>query len=392
MQQCTNCGHQNRAGVVFCENCGASLIGKMPLDTKSLDNSSDEDKSKLSIESSVLTDVKVQGVSSFQEGSLLLLEIEGSPEPMLLKPKPEMVFGRRDPATGAMPDIDLTPFAGYRMGVSRRHAAIRWGEQQTLDLWDLGSSNGTFLNSQRLSAHRPYRMHDGDEIRLGQMVINVYFQPPDKVEKPEAEKQPEQPEQPVSAPVAAPASPPITKKVVSQLPPIPKLEEKEPAKQASQPDESPAPGEPVSPPAEVKPAAEAAAKPDSEKASAAPITKPIPGGKSNGSPVQTPAEAPKTDAAPAAETAQAGAPVEQKTESSAAQPAVEPAKTEPAKAEPAKTESEKPGTAELEISSAPTAPEREKADTGALQSPEEKNEPAKPDEHKPDEPPSSPGR
>ena len=64
------------------------------------------------------------------------------------------------------------------MGVSRRHAAIRRNEEQNLDLWDLGSSNGTYLNGQRLSAHRPYRLHDGDELRLGSMIIRVFFQSP----------------------------------------------------------------------------------------------------------------------------------------------------------------------------------------------------------------------
>jgi pSer/pThr/pTyr-binding forkhead associated (FHA) protein len=176
MQQCANCGHQNRAGVVFCENCGASLLGKAPLDTKSVQSSSDEEKEQLGIDSSVLTDVKVQGASVFKPDDALRLDIEGSTEPIVLKPKIETIFGRRDPATGAVPDVDLTPFAGYRMGVSRRHAAIRHGDESNLNIWDLGSSNGTFLNGQRLSAHRPYRLHDGDELRLGQMMIRVHFE------------------------------------------------------------------------------------------------------------------------------------------------------------------------------------------------------------------------
>lgn len=191
MQQCPNCGHQNRAGVVYCENCGASLFGKMPLDTKSLGTTISDDQPETGIDSSVLTDVKVQGISSFTPGDMLRLEIEGSPEPVLFEPKAEAVFGRRDPATGAIPDIDLTPFAGYRMGVSRRHAAIRQNSEQSLDLWDLGSSNGTYLNGQRLSAHRPYRLHNGDEIRLGQMLIRVSFEsgvlaPRTKQEQPDA--------------------------------------------------------------------------------------------------------------------------------------------------------------------------------------------------------------
>jgi hypothetical protein len=96
-----------------------------------------------------------------------------------IEPKQEMILGRRDPATGAQPDIDLTPYAGYRMGVSRRHAAIRRSSDTHLDLWDLGSSNGTYLNGNKLVSYRPNRLHDGDEIRLGQMVMRIFFEVPE---------------------------------------------------------------------------------------------------------------------------------------------------------------------------------------------------------------------
>jgi ABC transport system ATP-binding/permease protein len=56
-------------------------------------------------------------------------------------------------------------------GVSRRHAAISiQGNQCTLE--DLGSSNGTFLNGERLS--QPRRLRNGDVIRLGQTVALQY--------------------------------------------------------------------------------------------------------------------------------------------------------------------------------------------------------------------------
>lgn len=269
MQQCPNCGHQNRPGVVFCDNCGASLIGNLPLDTKSLDSTSEEEKSQIGVGPSVLTDVQVQGAVEFKEGSSLRLEIEGSPEPILFKPKPETIFGRRDPATGAMPDIDLTPFAGYRMGVSRRHAAIRHGEDKSLDIWDLGSSNGTFLNGQRLSAHRPYRLHDGDELRLGQMTIHVYYQLPEPV-LPKVDREAQ------AAPPPQPAAIPPEKAPAESLPPAPlttpldkmsgqpqeKPAEAAPAVKSEQ--EAPAPGakpqnasEPVKPPDEKPQAANA---------------------------------------------------------------------------------------------------------------------------------------
>ena len=112
MQKCVNCGHENRSGVMFCENCGVSLADEAPMETKSIDASTEEEKAQLGVEESVLLDVHVQGTAIFQEKDLLRLDIEGSPEPIVLKPEAEMIFGRRDPATGAMPDVDLTPLPG----------------------------------------------------------------------------------------------------------------------------------------------------------------------------------------------------------------------------------------------------------------------------------------
>jgi pSer/pThr/pTyr-binding forkhead associated (FHA) protein len=210
------------------------LLGKAPIGTRSLDESQPEEQARLEMDSSIVSDVKVQEQGTFESGTQLRLQIEGSPEPILFKPKNETIFGRRDPATGAMPDIDLTPFAGYRMGVSRRHAAIRFGEEQTLDLWDLGSSNGTFLNGQRLNAHRPYRLHNGDELRLGQMTIRLYFESADKPTTTPADIEvkpepilivpPSQPTMPTTSPLNG-AMPPITQPVLD-FPIVPDLSEK----------------------------------------------------------------------------------------------------------------------------------------------------------------------
>jgi hypothetical protein len=174
MEVCPNCSHHNKPGVIFCENCGASLLGGTPIGTRNIGSKEEPvdvpGSSVINLVESAATDV-------FSPGAMLRIEIGGA-EALLVNPKAEMIFGRRDPATGAMPDIDLTPFAGYRMGVSRRHAAIRYAEaEQRLDLWDLGSSNGTFLNGTRLPAQKPHKLRDGDEIRLGQMIMRVYFQP-----------------------------------------------------------------------------------------------------------------------------------------------------------------------------------------------------------------------
>lgn len=106
---------------------------------------------------------------------VLRLDIEGAPNAVLVYPKRETTIGRRDPSTGTMPDVDLTAYAGYRLGVSRKHAVIRL-QNKRLEIYDLGSSNGTTLNGVRLAAHQPHLLRDGDEIALGKMVIRVIFQ------------------------------------------------------------------------------------------------------------------------------------------------------------------------------------------------------------------------
>jgi DNA-binding winged helix-turn-helix (wHTH) protein len=60
-------------------------------------------------------------------------------------------------------------------GVSRRHACIRVEGHQAL-VEDLGSKNGTFLNGQPVS--EPVPLVDGDQIRLGSVVITFRIPPP----------------------------------------------------------------------------------------------------------------------------------------------------------------------------------------------------------------------
>lgn len=176
MQKCPTCGHTNRPGVVFCENCGTNLIaGARPQSTKALD-SEKQGEIEASLARSVF-DTGDQGAANFPEGGVLRLEIDGSPDPIVMRfEHHEMILGRRDPATGALPDVDLTPFAGYRMGVSRRHSLIRLTEKRTLEILDLGSANGTMLNGRRLEPHHPELLHDGDRAKLGEITLLVRFQ------------------------------------------------------------------------------------------------------------------------------------------------------------------------------------------------------------------------
>lgn len=55
--------------------------------------------------------------------------------------------------------------------VSRRHATIVAGARGDTWLTDLGSTNGTFLNGERLAAQAPHRLEDGDRVRFGSSVL-----------------------------------------------------------------------------------------------------------------------------------------------------------------------------------------------------------------------------
>jgi pSer/pThr/pTyr-binding forkhead associated (FHA) protein len=87
----------------------------------------------------------------------------------------EIIIGRKDPTTGDSPAIDLTKFDAIEQGVSRRHAAIVRKEGGSLQIVDQGSPNGTFLNGQRLIANQARILRDGDELRLGKLVLSVKF-------------------------------------------------------------------------------------------------------------------------------------------------------------------------------------------------------------------------
>ncbi len=100
------------------------------------------------------------------------LRIQGAPFSARMEVKGRILIGRSDVSAAVYPDLDLTPYGGLEKGVSRQHAAIVAGKDRLL-LVDLGSTNGTFVNDQRLHPNKPYRLRHGDDIRVGDILIEV---------------------------------------------------------------------------------------------------------------------------------------------------------------------------------------------------------------------------
>jgi pSer/pThr/pTyr-binding forkhead associated (FHA) protein len=114
------------------------------------------------------------GTARFGQDAAIILHIRDATEPITLHPAEKIILGRLDSNSPQKPEIDLTPYGALEKGVSRLHAAIVRTED-TLTVVDMGSSNGTHLNGQRLIPDQPRVLRDGDELRLGKLVAHIYF-------------------------------------------------------------------------------------------------------------------------------------------------------------------------------------------------------------------------
>jgi pSer/pThr/pTyr-binding forkhead associated (FHA) protein len=84
--------------------------------------------------------------------------------------KSEVLLGREDPVSNIYPDVDLTEHGGEEGGVSRAHAKLYIsGGQYSIE--DQNSTNFTFVNRQKLEPKTPAPVRDGDEIRLGRVIL-----------------------------------------------------------------------------------------------------------------------------------------------------------------------------------------------------------------------------
>lgn len=93
-----------------------------------------------------------------------------------MRDKQAVVLGRATAKSFTSPLylVDLSPYEAFSRGVSRKHAYINYdGSGYTVE--DLASSNGTWLNENRLLPRQPYPLHSGDYLQLGELLLFVYY-------------------------------------------------------------------------------------------------------------------------------------------------------------------------------------------------------------------------
>jgi pSer/pThr/pTyr-binding forkhead associated (FHA) protein len=83
-------------------------------------------------------------------------------------PGQEYPLSRLPVVIGRLPGVDILV---EDTRISRQHARLSQREDQ-IQIEDLGSSNGTFVNGERIVA--PHPLQDGDQIGLGQFYASAF--------------------------------------------------------------------------------------------------------------------------------------------------------------------------------------------------------------------------
>ena len=98
----------------------------------------------------------------------------GTPEIIRAPLGERLIIGREDIANDIYPEINLSPHNGQYLGVSRKHARIIMRDNR-ITVEDLSSANGTYVNGKHIDALVPARLRDGDQIKLGNLSLQVHF-------------------------------------------------------------------------------------------------------------------------------------------------------------------------------------------------------------------------
>ena len=160
--KCPVCGTKNRPGIIICLNCDSDLYSALleQITTKPLDRNRER---------------KLDLSQMMPSSNPLVLYIRNAPEPLALPRSGQVTLGRiEEHDEEHQPDIDLEAYSANDLGVSRQHLELDT-EADPPTVTDLDSFNGTFINGQRLTPHHAYPVQCSDEIRLGRLVMRLFY-------------------------------------------------------------------------------------------------------------------------------------------------------------------------------------------------------------------------
>jgi hypothetical protein len=158
---CPNCQYPNEKTAENCGRCGTPLLRTIPVATQLIEPGPPATRQ-----------ADKAPVQKPSPGAMTLI-VAGYAEPFVIRKQGDIVLGRRMPNESA-PTVDMTKYNGHLLGVSRRHAVISF-KDEGYTLEDFNSTNGTWVNENKLRPNQPYPLQGGDQVRLGNLIMFVYF-------------------------------------------------------------------------------------------------------------------------------------------------------------------------------------------------------------------------
>jgi len=165
MIECPNCKHREFVGTLFCSECGTRLIHVTPVPTMSIS------REELTEEARATRPSPPTG-PELSSGAVIGLRVIPTGEVLSLIGRENFTLGRSSEGQAVVPDIDLNRYDAYDYGISRMHAELRIGDD-TIQVVDLDSSNGTIVNGKRLDPLKPEPLRHGDILQLGRLRLQI---------------------------------------------------------------------------------------------------------------------------------------------------------------------------------------------------------------------------
>lgn len=161
---CPVCKNKNERTAFVCMYCGAQLEEDSSGIARTTRNTGG-----LFIDSTKIPDSIIDNKLIPEDG--IAIYAAGTLKPYYLRTKKEFVIGRKAEETSES-FLNLSDLDGFNMGLSRRHAMIRRTEAG-YEVIDLSSTNGTWMNDERLVPQKPYQLKNGAQLRLGRLRLLI---------------------------------------------------------------------------------------------------------------------------------------------------------------------------------------------------------------------------
>lgn len=166
---CTNCNMRCTPTQIYCPRCGYILPEVLSV----------EPRNKMATGSLLPAElgqpVLIQAGTGFFHRQARLYLHHDSGKAILVDVRTGIkVVGRRSHEAAESNLIDLTELGAKEFGVSRRHVQLSLSDESVYAI-DLGSTNGTFLNRERLVPEKPYVVRNRAVLQVGVLILRVQF-------------------------------------------------------------------------------------------------------------------------------------------------------------------------------------------------------------------------